>query len=174
MKHIWSGVAILAGLGIVVVGSPNAGLAADNVSYSGRYLAQRSKSAPSGAADSVLEVVQAEDSLEITKVELGKRTISRCPFNGGEGDYTSPGGVVGKCKAQLKGKTLIVESVVVTHPQPTGTVRMHTKERWQLSSDAKSLTIKSDVDFPDFPAGISAAVAGDTSTTTKYARTENP
>jgi hypothetical protein len=73
----------------------------------------------------------------------------------------------------LKGKNLIVESVVLTHPQPTAAVRMHTKERWQLSGDAKTLIIKSDVDFPDFPAGVSAVVAGDTSTT-KYTRTENP
>ena len=63
---------------------------------------------------------------------------------------------------------------MVTRPQPTATVRMHTKERWQLSTDGKSLTIKSDVDFPDFPAGISATVAGDTSGTRKYTRIGNP
>lgn len=140
----------------------------------GRYSAQHVKGAPSGSPDSVLEVVQSENDIGITRVESGKRTTSRCPFNGVEGDYTSPGGVVGKCKAQLKGKNLIVESIVLTHPQPRATVRMHTKERWQLSGDAKTLIIKSDVDFPDFPAGVSAAVAGDTSTTTKYTRTENP
>jgi hypothetical protein len=172
MKHVLHFVAMMAGVGVVVAGS--AGLAADNVSYSGRYSAQRVKGTPSGSPDSVLEVVQGENDIEITRVESGKRTTSRCPFSGAEGDYTSPGSVAGKCKAQLKGKNLIVDSVVLTHPQPTATVRMHTKERWQLSGDAKTLIIKSDVDFPDFPAGVSAAVAGDTSTTMKYTRTENP
>ena len=79
-----------------------------------------------------------------------------------------------ECKAQLKAKYLILESVVVTRRQATATVRMHTKERWQLSADGKNLTIKSDVDFPDFPSDISAAVAGDTSGTRKYTRTGNP
>jgi hypothetical protein len=72
-----------------------------------------------------------------------------------------------------EGKYLFLESVIVTRPQPTASpVRIHTKERWQLSADAKSLTIKSDVDFPDFPAAISGAVAGDASTTRKYTRIE--
>jgi hypothetical protein len=174
MKHILRFVATMAAVGMIVAWVPKAGLAAENVSYSGKYSAQHVKGTPSGSPDSVLEVVQSENDIEITRVESGKRTTSRCPFNGPEGDYTSPGGVAGKCKAQLKGKNLIVESVVLTHPQPTATVRMHTKERWQLSSDSKTLTIKSDVDFPDSPAGVSAAIAGDTSSTTKYTRTENP
>jgi hypothetical protein len=172
MKHVLRFVAMTAGVGVVVAVST--GLAVENLSYSGKYSAQHVKGTPSGSPDSVLEVVQSENDIEITRVESGKRTTSRCPFNGPEGDYTSPGGVAGKCKAQLKGKNLIVESVVLTHPQPTATVRMHTKERWQLSSDSKTLTIKSDVDFPDSPAGVSAAIAGDTSSTTKYTRTENP
>jgi hypothetical protein len=51
---------------------------------------------------------------------------------------------------------------------------MNTKERWQLSADGTSLTIKSDVDFPDFRSDISATVAVDASGTTKYKRTGNP
>src|SRR5260370_6876082 len=144
MKHVLRCVAMMAAVGVVVGGSAKPGLAAERVSYSGRYSAQRLKNTPSGSTDSVLEVVQSEDSIEITRVESGKRTTSRCPFNGSEGDYTSPGGVAGKCKAQLKEKNLIVESVVLTHPQPTATVRMHTKERMQRSSAAKTLTLKSD------------------------------
>jgi hypothetical protein len=37
-------------------------------------------------------------------------------------------------QSTLKGSNLIVESVVLIHAQPTATVRVHTKERWQLSS----------------------------------------
>jgi hypothetical protein len=38
-------------------------------------------------------------------------------------------------------------------------VRIHTKERWQLLSDSKTLTVKSDVDFPDAPGMPSSVVA---------------
>lgn len=145
------------------------------MNYSGKYSADRPTIRSGVETESVLEVVQNEDSIEITRVELGKRMTSHCPFNGSEGGYMSPGGVSGKCKAQLKTKYLVLESVVVGRPQATAPpIREHTKERWQLSADRKSLTIKSDVDFPDFPADISAAVAGDTSGTIKYTRTRSP
>jgi hypothetical protein len=61
-------------------------------------------------------------------------------------------GIAGKCKAQFKGKNLILSSFVTTHPQLNGPgAQMHTKERWELSSDSKVLTIHSDVDFPGKP-----------------------
>jgi len=147
-------------------------LAGEPSHYSGKYSAVAAK--PTVTADSTLEIVQSDANIEITRLELGRRTTSRCPLDGSEGEYTSPGGVVGKCKAYLKGKYLVIESLVVTHPQPTASVRIHTRERWQLSADSKTLTIKSDADFPDFPASISGAVAGDTSATRKYTRTDTP
>ena len=175
MNRLAGSVVWVGCVGLIVSCLAKTGLAADKVNYSGKYSAARLKPAPGGAGDSILEVVQTEDRIEITRVERGQTTTSRCPLNGSEGDYTSPGGVSGKCKAQLKAKYLTVESVVVARPQPTAPpVRMHTKERWQLSADAKILTIKSDVDFPDFPSDISAAVAGTTSGTAKYTRTESP
>jgi hypothetical protein len=172
MKRVLSFVAVLAA--IVHAWPAKTALAADGTNYSGRYTAERPKKTSGGSAESTLEVVHNADAIEITLVESGKKTTSRCPLNGSEGDYTSPGGIPGKCKAQLNAKNLIVESVVVTRPQPTANVRMHTKERWELSKDGKTLTIRSDVDFPDFPASISAAMAGDTSTTRKYTRMGNP
>jgi len=171
MKHVLSFVALIV---VMVAGMLGAAVAAENANYSGKYLAQPPKKAPAGATDSALEVVQNPEAIEITLVKSGKRTTSRCPLNGSQGDYTSPGGVSGKCRAQLNEKNLVVESVIVTHPQPNANVRMHTRERWQLSKDGKTLTIKADVDFPDFPTGVSAAVSADTSTTTKYTRSENP
>jgi hypothetical protein len=173
MKKIHAFAAWVTVVGVVIAWA-TIGLAADRVDYSGKYSADRPTVKSGVETDSTLEVVQNEDGIVVTKVELGKRTTSHCPLNGSEGEYTSPGGVSGKCKGQLKAKYLILESVVVTRPQATATVRMHTKERWQLSADGKNLTIKSDVDFPDFPADISAAVAGDTSGTRKYTRTGNP
>jgi hypothetical protein len=147
-------------------------LAADALNYTGKYSLLNRKSA-SGGTDQTLEVVQNENAIEVTMVAQGRRTTNRYPLNGSEGDYASPSGVPGKCKAQLKGKQLLLESTVVAHPQPTASpVRMHTRERWQLSADSKTLTIQTDVDFPDFPADISTAVSGNTSGKEKYARVE--
>jgi hypothetical protein len=148
-------------------------LAADSLSFSGKYSAERSKGASGASTDSTLQVTQSEDKIEITRVEQGKRTTSQCPFNSTAGTHTTPGGISGTCKAQLKGKNLIIESVVVTHPQAAGPIRVRTKERWQLSADLKALTIKSDSDFPDFPSDISAAAAGSTSETAHYTRIES-
>jgi hypothetical protein len=167
---LWIGCATIATLH-----SGKAVQAADKQDYSGKYALQPTKTPSTPATGSTLEVVQTSAGIEVTTVESGKRATSRCPFDGSEGDYTSPGGVTGKCKAQIKGKYLFLESLVVTRPQPAASpVRIHTKERWQLSADGKSLTIKSDSDFPDAPAAVSAAVGGETSSTEKYTRIENP
>ncbi len=173
MRQVLSLVALVTGIGIVLAASPQNARAMDKANYSGKYLAEQHKSAPSGSTDRTLEVVQTADGIDFTKVELGKRTTGQCPFNGSDGDYRSLGGVPGKWKAQFKDKYLILEIVVVTHPQPALPMRMHTKERWQLSADAKILTIKSDVDFPDVSRDVSAVVAGDVSGTQKYMRTDS-
>lgn len=88
----------------------NHAFASDKLNFSGKYIVEPAKNTPGGESDSTLEVVQNDDTVEITRLELGKKTISRCPLNGSEGDYTSPSGVSGKCRAQLKPKYLIVES----------------------------------------------------------------
>jgi hypothetical protein len=150
--------------------SAKLGLAADAQSYTGKYSLQERKNGPV-SSDPDIQVVQTENDLEVTTLSGGKRTINRYLLNGSEGDYVGPGGVSGKCKAQFKGKQLILESTVASRPQPNAPiVRQHTKQRWQLSADSKTLTIQTDVDFPDFPASVSAAVAGDTSGKEKYIR----
>jgi len=161
---------------LAVALSTHSGLAADKVNYSGNYLLEGKNTKAGGETGSSLEVVQSQDSIEITRVEQGRRTRNRYPLTGSDGDYTSPGGVSGRCKAQPKGKYLVVESIVVSRPQPTGSpVRMHTKERWRLSADSKILTIEANVDFPDFPAGISNVVNDAyASGTQKYVRAGNP
>ena len=145
-------------------------LAADVPNYTGKYSLQEHKNVPVGS-DPDIEVVQTEKDVEVATIDHGKRTTNHYPLNGMEGDYISPGGVPGRCAAQFKGKQLILESTVAKRPQPNAPiVRLHTKQRWQLSGDSRTLTIQTDVDFPDFPAGVSAAVAGDTSGKQKYAR----
>jgi hypothetical protein len=95
---IWTGCA-----SFLAVYPGNAAQADDKQNYSGKYASEPAKTAATGETGSTLEVVQSSTGLEITTVELGKRATSRCPFDGSEGDYTSPGGASGKCKAQMKG-----------------------------------------------------------------------
>ena len=150
----------------IVATSASCALAGDTADFTGKYIAEPSKKAPSSG--STLEVVQKEDAIEITLLMSEKRTVSRCPLDGSEGDYTSPGGIAGKCKARIKGRNVVVESVVVVTNS-----RVRTKERWQLSQDGKTLAIKLEHDFPDAPPEVSAALSDDTSMTTKYKRVEN-
>lgn len=150
-------------------------VAADKPNFSGTYSSEVLKQTNGSPTNATLEVTQTEEAIEITWVESGKRATSRCPFNGQAGPYISPGQVSGTCKAVIKGKNLSLESMVVTHPQTSSSpVRIHTIERWQLSSDLQTLTIKSQSDFPDFPAEISGAVASSTSFVSRYRRTGNP
>jgi len=105
MKNILTCAAWVATVGLAITWPAKIGLAADKVNYSGKYSADRPTIKSGGETDSTLELIQKEDSLEVTRVELDKRTTSHCPFNGPDGDYTGPGGISGKCKAQLKRST---------------------------------------------------------------------
>ncbi len=164
--------AIIVGVAFVLAsGIPV--LAGERPDYAGTYTVKPTKGKAANSVNTVLHVVQHDDAIEITHVESGRTMTSRFPLNGSEGDYTSPGGVAGKGKAQFKGKDLILESVVVTKPQPNGpNVRMRTRERWRLSSDSKVLTIRFDVDFPDLEA-LTRGVT-DQSWTETYLRSDIP
>ena len=132
-----------------LVGVCTVGFAAAPTNYAGTYSGQASKGARSQPA-AVLRVIQNDDVIEITRDEGGRTTTSRFPLNGQQGDYTSPRGSTGKGKVDFKGKGLAIESIVLTRPQSNGPgVRSRIRERWQLSPDAKLLTIRFNVDFPD-------------------------
>ena len=165
----------LVAVAAIVLGiSPRIAIAGEMPNYSGKYLQEQSKKEASTLPDSILEVTQTEDAVVITQEIYGKKVTAHCPFNGSDGDYTSPGGILGKCKARLDQKSLTVESFLIAHTPSKETVRMHSKERWQLSKDGKTLTIRTDTDFPDFPGGVTSAVGDLTSSTRKYARVDNP
>ena len=51
--------------------------ASDKLNFSGKYIVESAKNTPGGESDSTLEIVQNDDSIEITRLELGKKTISR-------------------------------------------------------------------------------------------------
>lgn len=128
--------------------------AAEGQNFSGSYTLTGAKGDFEFSKDDVwtLSVMQTAAAVEVTKVMDGRASMNRFPLDGSEGAYTSATGVVGKCKGQLKGKTLILESVIVTYParnRPGFDTR--TRERWTLSANSKTLTIRNDVDYPGSP-----------------------
>lgn len=147
-------------------------LLAQAQNFSGKYSVQDRKG--KSVDDRRIEVVQNESLIEVTEIDHGEPTTNRYPLDGSESDYVTPSGIRGECKARQKGKQVILESVVLAQPQGAAQlVREHTLQRWQLSSDSRVLTIQTEVDFPDFPPGISAAVADTTSGKERYVRIES-
>jgi hypothetical protein len=139
---------LLIPLAVVFHASP-ADVGAD---FSGSYALTNSKHPSKGKPGAVqtLRVIQTESSVEITKTIDGVQNANKFPLDGSDGPYVSPGGVKGAGRAQFKGKTLVLETLVFARPQLNAPeVQIHTKERWNLSSDSKKLTIRTDVDFPN-------------------------
>jgi len=140
---------ILAALPGLVAGALGAG----KLDFSGSYTLKKSTSAakPANGEVWVLRVSQGESASEVTRVQNGHLYVNKFPLDGSEGQYVSPGGPTGTCRGQLKSKYLILDLFVTSHPQLNGpAVQMHTKERWELSSDSKTLKIRTEVDFPQF------------------------
>lgn len=136
-----------------LLGLMSTAAAADKRDFSGSYTLKENTKAPrlqKGEAWTI-RVAQTESAIEVTRVMDGHQNLNKFPLDGSEGRYVSPGGPTGTCKAQFKGKYLILDTFITTRPQPNGPlVQMHTRERWELSSDAKTLKIHTDVDFPQF------------------------
>ena len=90
---------------------------------------------------SYLRVTQTERSMEATFSQAGQARTSRYFLDGSPSKNTTPGGGPSKDTARLKGKALVIESVI---PAP-GTV-LHMKQKWQLSRGSQTLTIHSPID----------------------------
>lgn len=130
-----------------------AAFAVDKLDFSGSYNLIKTTGAakPAKSEAWTLRVVQTESAIEVTRVLNGHQYVHKFPLDGSEGPYVSPGGLMGTCKAQFKSKSLILESFITSHPDPHGPdVQVHTRERWELSSDSNTLKIHTDVDFPQF------------------------
>jgi hypothetical protein len=124
--------------------------------FSGSYALTGSKGSvkTNKAAKTVLQVVQTGTEILITKTSDGKAATHRFKLDGSEGPYVTEGGAKGIGTARFKGKTLVVEFQVANRPAANGpNVQIHTREQWTLSSDIKTLTIHSDVDFPNSGLG---------------------
>ena len=125
-------------------------LAADRPDFSGSYTLAAGKGDKKGEVWT-LQVTQTESAINVTRVAGGHQNINKFPLDGSEAPYTSPGGPTGTCKGQFKGRNVILDTFITTRPQPNGpAVQMHTRERWELSKDSKTLTIRNNVDFPQY------------------------
>ncbi len=108
--------------------------------FSGLYLLNPPKVGKHEKASppSYLRVTQTEKSLEATFSEAGQARIARYFLDGSPSENITSGGSPSKDTARLKGKALVIESIIPVR----GTV-LHMKEKWQLSHDSQTLTIHS-------------------------------
>jgi hypothetical protein len=152
-----------------------AALAATKPDFSGTYAAQQKNDSKATAASVVLRVVESDSAVEVTRVYGDKSTTNRFPLDGSEGDYTTETGARGKCKAQMKNETLVLESLVASAAGANRpSIRFHVTEQWRLSSDSSTLNIKTEIQSPDMPPDVIAAAFPNNPRTEKYHRTDKP
>lgn len=151
----------LSGLGkLLILGALSAVIpeaaGTDRPDFSGSYTLTGTKGASKTkrATASLLQVIQTGAEIEVSRTFDGKAYLNRLKLDGTEGEYRSEGGAQGTSTARFKGKALIIDTQVTTRPQANGpAVQIHTRERWTLSSDLRTLIIRSDVDFPNSGLG---------------------
>ena len=73
-------------------------------------------------------------------------------------------GQQGTGKAQFHGKSLIVDGFVTHMESSSGGMEIHAKEKWELSSDGRTLSINVHIDFPKSPLEGYGAIEPDRST----------
>jgi hypothetical protein len=122
---------------------------------SGSYVSEAARKGTQSTV--VLTISQTESQIEIRRDEGGKSSVSTFPLDGSEGVYTTPTGIMSKGSAHWKGADLIIETLVEAPPRNGRTMRFHTIEDWQLSSDGKTLKVSVDTDSPDMHREITAA-----------------
>jgi hypothetical protein len=132
-------------------------LATDRRDYSGSYTLAGAKGSFKLEKGSVctIKVLQPATVIEVTRVMDGKLNSAKLPLDGSGGAYTSSGGIKGKCKGQFKGEFIFLEAFVNTHSEPQRpTVPLRRRERAELTADSKTLTVRSEVDFPGMAVNL--------------------
>ncbi|MFZ0478850.1 MAG: hypothetical protein WAL71_06850 [Terriglobales bacterium] len=154
---------------VVVIFLATIAFAAAKADFSGNYATQQKKGDKAPTAS--LRVVQTDSTVQVTRVYGDKSVTNSFPLYGSEGDYTTEAGVRGRCKSQLKGDMLVLESVVASPPKANlPSLRFDTIEKWRLSADGRTLTIKTEIKCPDMTADINAALFRINPQTEKYQR----
>jgi type 1 fimbria pilin len=142
---------------LAATAAPFAFSAAANLNFTGKFVHRGDKINSDLDPEVTLDVVQNDQTVEVTRDGPAGKMSNRYLLNGSEQDCVTSNRVSAKCKAQLKGKYLALESVVDSPEQNSGSViHVRTLEQWQLSGDSKTLTIKLRVDFPGAQSGMSS------------------
>jgi hypothetical protein len=131
--------------------------AADRTNFAGSYTLTPRKESRKSEKETVktLTVIQTESAIDVTEVEGERTKTYRYPLTGQDGTYVSPTGIRGTCKGKLRKNDLILESFVTTRPDPNGPpIQIHTKQKWELSPDLKTLRIHVEVDSPQSPINL--------------------
>jgi hypothetical protein len=142
--------------------------AADVPDFSGSWMLKSSKGEDgAGKTENLaLKILQTPGEITITTITDGHPSNETVALGASGTACRDTDGGSATCSAQWKGKTLVLETVYTAHPTESGPdVEMHTRERLELSSDRKTLTIKTDTKAPEYPA---LEVSG--GTTEVYAR----
>ena len=148
-KIVCSALISILGLSLGLTAST---VAADKLDFTGSYILTKripdDKSATKAVA--TLFVHQDGSAIEVTRVVNGQKSSNRFPLDGKEGPFVGLSGDQGTCKAEFQSKRLILESLVLMHPTNAPAAQLRTKERWELSSDSKTLKIRYEVDSPQY------------------------
>jgi hypothetical protein len=138
--------------------------------FSGNYTRQSTQANESGSGAVTLRVVQTDSSVEVTRTDGDGALTNRFPLDGTEGEWTSPTGMRGTCKARFSKETLVLETSSASSRPDGRSVRLQSREDWRLSKDVKTLTIRIEVRFPDMPPEVVAMAFPNNPRTETYQR----
>jgi hypothetical protein len=142
-------------LAMAMFWTPQCARAADAPDFSGTYTLKSAKGGDQPDAGEVwtLQITQTAAEIKIVTTIDGHPSTEIFPLSGSEETCRNADGADAKCSGQWKGKTLVLETIYTAHPTENGPdVEMHSRERLELSSDRKMLTIRTDTKAPQFSA----------------------
>jgi hypothetical protein len=131
--------------------------AAGTTDFSGSYtlIPAKNPSKLVKAVTEILTVVQTTSAIVVTRTTDGTPYTNTFPLDGREGIYFTENQTRGTCNGHLKGNHLFLDASVTTRPLKDGPlVTLHTKERWELSSNLKTLKIYVEIENPELPIPI--------------------
>jgi len=103
-----------------------------------------------------LAIEQTATSIQITKTVDGKTEVEKYMLDGSTNESKTITGVSQTGFVKWHGSELWIETIAT--PSINGRImRLHTKERWQLSKDSDTIKVRMETDAPDMPAEVSSA-----------------
>jgi hypothetical protein len=139
---------------LLMIFAPRIAAAPDNPDFSGSYTLKSAKGgdAPDKGEVWTLQIIQSETEIKIITIIEGHPSTESFPLNDSEQKCRNADGEEAQCSCEWKGKTLYLETIYAAHPTENGPeVEMHSRERLQLSTDRKTLTIRTETKAPQFP-----------------------